>query len=113
MKSNDSINHLMNNCSTVANSIYLTRHNETKIIAKRYDLIPWYSKQNEKYKSNQHKYIPIPQKLKFKNPGYEVDQITLVMVRLVAYSDNLNHNIPKVIFYKSSIKCPLQICRNL
>ena len=172
MKGDESIKHLMNNCSTLAKSPYITRHNDafkgfvlpllyefkltnkipawwSKVEVKPFYsknnvrfwwdtpeyygneneddskrvrpdgklqfvqeknifllemTVPWYSNRDEKYNSKQNKYIPTQQKLKFENPGYDVDQVTLVIDSLGGYSDNLNQNIAKVISDKTSIK---------
>ena len=49
-------------------------------------------------------YINVKQKLKFDNPGYEVDRVTLVMDSLGGYDVNLKLNIAKVILDKTVIQ---------
>ena len=65
--------------------------------------IPWHSNRDEKYLFKENKYIPIQQNLKFENPGYEVDQITLVLDSYGGYDNRLKQNISKVISDKTVV----------
>ena len=66
--------------------------------------VPWHSNREEKFKHKVNKYISIQQKLKFENPGYRVDQITLVIDSLGGYDNNLIQNIAKVIEDKNLVQ---------
>ena len=66
--------------------------------------IPWLSNRGAKYEFKEGKYLNVKQKLKFDNPGYEVDQVTLVMDSLGGYDANLKLNIAKVILDKTVVQ---------
>ena len=59
--------------------------------------VPWFAKRKEKYLFKENKYHPIQQKLKFENPQYQVEQITLVMDSFGGWDETLSKNIEKII----------------
>ena len=65
--------------------------------------IPWISNRKEKYIYKCEKYTPILSSLKFENPEFEVDQITLVMDVYGGYDNELVTNIGKVIKGKRTV----------
>ena len=65
--------------------------------------VPWTSNRLEKLEFKEAKYKRIQQSLKLENPGYVVDQITLVMDVFGGYGRDLGENIGKVIGDKKSV----------
>ena len=66
--------------------------------------VPWTTNRKEKMKHKESKYVPIQQSLKFENPDYQVDQITLVMDVFGGYGKDLEDNIRKVISDSSTVR---------
>ena len=65
---------------------------------------PWLDYRNEKFDLKANKYTDIQSNLRREEPGYTVDQITLVIDSLGGYSANLDENISKVIDSKRKVK---------
>ena len=59
--------------------------------------VPWITNRDHKYTHKCRKYEEIQSFLRMENPGYEVDQITLVIDVFGGYSENLESNIGKVL----------------
>ena len=57
-----------------------------------------------KYKHKCQKYEEVQSFLRLENPGYEVDQITLVIDVFGGYSDNLQRNIEKVLNREEAVR---------
>ena len=74
----------------------LTMKKEKKIYLIE-QTIPWVSNRDKKYDFKANKYSDIQQFLRLENPGFVVDQITLVMDVFGGYSENLPANIRKVL----------------
>ena len=66
--------------------------------------VPWTSNRKEKVKYKEDKYVNIQQNLKFENPEYDVDQITIVMDVFGGYGKDLVDNIRKVIKDSKTVK---------
>ena len=168
----ESVKHIMSNCNTFANSLYITRHdnalkcfvwpvlNMFKLIDKQpcwyandkvkphysskdiefwWDIpeytgrdienihpprpdgklryvnenekklfliemtVPWTSNREEKLEFKEGKYVNILEGLKFENPSYDVEQITLVMDVYGGYGQDLIDNIRKVVKEKGML----------
>ena len=65
--------------------------------------VPWTENREEKYAYKSKKYIRILENLKFENPEYSVDQITVVMDVFGGYGKDLSDNLNKVLL-KTSVK---------
>ena len=65
--------------------------------------VPWIANRKEKLEFKEGKYTRIQQNLKFENPGYAVDQITLVMDVFGGHGRDLMENIGKVISDKKIV----------
>ena len=65
--------------------------------------IPWIGNRKEKYEHKCEKYKPILSSLKFENPGFKVEQVTLVMDVFGGYDKELLTNIGKVIEEKGTV----------
>ena len=59
--------------------------------------VPWISYRDAKYDFKTSHYTDVQTFLRLENPGYHVDQITLVMDVFGGYSKNLCENIGKVL----------------
>ena len=66
--------------------------------------VPWTTNRKEKVKTKDEKYVNIQQSLKFENPDYQVDQITLVMDVFGGYGRDLIANIRKVVTDSSTVQ---------
>ena len=66
--------------------------------------VPWMENREEKLGHKQNKYNNILANLRFENPGYKVDQITLVMDCFGGYGKDLSENISKVIPSKKDVE---------
>ena len=66
--------------------------------------VPWIANRFEKLEFKEAKYTRIQQSLKLENPGYVVDQITLVMDVFGGYGRDLGENIGKVIGDKKIVE---------
>ena len=64
--------------------------------------IPWMENREEKYKYKQDKYKDILSNIKLENPGYTVDQVTLVMDVFGGYGPDLRENIGKILKCRST-----------
>ena len=84
--------------------------------------IPWISNRDVKYEYKKNKYLEVQSFLRLEYPGYEVDQVTLVMDVFGGYSQNLRENIEKVLgkgsaervimnMQKSVISSEAHLCR--
>ena len=76
---------------------------EKKMIYLLEITIPWMESRKEKYDFKCNKYKQIISSLKFENPGFEVDQVTLVMDVFGGYDKELLTNIGKVIEEKGTV----------
>ena len=65
--------------------------------------VPWTENRNEKYRYKQEKYKNIIVNLKFENPDFNVDQITLVMDVFGGYGNDLVENIGKIFKRKEEV----------
>ena len=65
--------------------------------------IPWTENRKEKYLYKCEKYKHILANLKFENPGFIVDQITLVIDVFGGYDNDLISNINKIIKDKETV----------
>ena len=70
--------------------------------------VPWTGNRREKFEYKHNKYMNIQHSIQFENPGYEVDQITLVMDVFGGYGMDLTDNIKKVIKTKKLINSVLR-----
>ena len=59
--------------------------------------VPWVTNRDEKIYFKKEKYQEVQTFLRMENPGYSVDQVTLVMDVFGGYSRNLYDNINKVL----------------
>jgi hypothetical protein len=59
--------------------------------------VPWIGNRDDKYEYKRTKYNDIMVNLRLEYPGFEVDQITLVLDVFGGYSQNLRNNIAKII----------------
>ena len=59
--------------------------------------VPWLSNRDAKYEFKTNKYLEVQSFLRLEYPGYEIDQVTLVMDVFGGYSKNLHENIEKVL----------------
>ena len=66
--------------------------------------VPWIQNRDDKLKHKESKYNNILANLRFENPGYTVDQITLVMDCFGGYGKDLGENISKVIPSKRDVE---------
>ena len=66
--------------------------------------IPWLTNRTEKFLLKETKYNSIKQQLKFDNPQYDIDQVTLVMDSFGGFDRNLRENIEKVLSDKSAVQ---------
>ena len=65
--------------------------------------VPWIQNRKEKLEHKQNKYMNILANLRFENPGYKIDQITLVMDCFGGYGTDLVENIGKLIPTKREV----------
>ena len=65
--------------------------------------VPWIANRKEKFEFKCRKYVNILENLKFENPDYEVDQITLIMDIFGGYGQDLVDNIRKVVKDKNMV----------
>ena len=65
--------------------------------------VPWTSNREEKLEFKEGKYVNILEGLKFENPSYDVEQITLVMDVYGGYGQDLIDNIRKVVKEKGML----------
>ena len=70
--------------------------NEKKIFLIE-QTVPWIANRDNKYTYKCRKYEELQSFLRLENPGYEVDQITLVIDVFGGYSGNLQTNIGKML----------------
>ena len=70
--------------------------NEKKIFLIE-QTVPWITNRDDKYQHKCRKYEELQSFLRLEHPGYEVDQITLVMDVFGGYSENLQTNIGKIL----------------
>ena len=66
--------------------------------------VPWLTNRKEKFLVKEGKYNPVKQQLKFENPGYKIDQVTLVMDSFGGFDANLRENIKKVLPDKAMVQ---------
>ena len=66
--------------------------------------VPWIENRDEKFEYKCRKYNNILANLRFENPGYDVDQITLVMDVFGGFGKDLLKNIKKVITVEQDVK---------
>ena len=66
--------------------------------------VPWISNREIKYEHKEKKYKTIQTNLRLDYPGYEIDQITLVMDVLGGHSKTLVENIEKIFNDKSEVR---------
>ena len=66
--------------------------------------VPWIENREIKYEFKENKYKPIQTNLKLEHPGYEVDQITLVLDCLGGYSKHLLDNITKIFDDRTEVR---------
>ena len=59
--------------------------------------VPWISNRDIKYEFKKNKYLEAQSFLRLQYPGFEIDQVTLVMDVFGGYSGNLRENIEKVL----------------
>ena len=64
--------------------------------------VPWVSNRDAKFELKTNKYLEVQTFLKLEYPGFEIDQITLVMDVFGGYSKNLCENIEKVMTKEES-----------
>ena len=65
--------------------------------------VPWMGNRQEKYEFKSNKYMNIQHSLQFENPGFTIDQITLVIDVFGGHDKNLNDNIGKIMNTKKEI----------
>ena len=84
--------------------------------------VPWISNRDVKYEYKKNKDLEVQSFLRLEYPGYDVDQVTLVMDVFGGYSKNLRENIEKVLgkgdvervitnMQKSVISSDAHLCR--
>ena len=66
--------------------------------------VPWTTNRKDKFEFKDGKYVHIQQSLKFENPDYHVDQITLVMDVFGGYGRDLVDNIRKVVTDSNTVQ---------
>ena len=59
--------------------------------------VPWISNRDSKYELKESKYLEVQSFLRLEYPGFEIDQVSLVMDVFGGYGKNLRQNIGKVI----------------
>jgi len=74
----------------------LVMKNEKKIYLIE-QTVPWITNRDEKYAFKCRKYEEVQSFLRLENPGFEVNQITLVIDVFGGYSDNLRKNIETIL----------------
>ena len=67
-----------------------------KVIYLIEQTVPWVSYRDERYEFKASKYSDLQNFLRLENPGFTVDQITLVIDVFGGYSENLPTNIGKL-----------------
>ena len=87
----------------------IVMHEEKKIFLIE-QTVPWHENRDEKYEFKERKYLELQTYLKLENPGYNIDQITLVMDVFGGYSQNLKENIRKIFEKKEDVN---RIIRNM
>ena len=82
--------------------IVVNKNNGDKYIKIIEITIPWMENREEKYKYKQDKYKDIISNIKLENPGYTVDQVTLVMDVFGGHGPDLRENIGKILKCRST-----------